>query len=131
MSHYTPINSPQSPMYQKAMDILKLSQNISIYLNNDLNELKIDGSEDQYIYFSGDIVQQSICLAPEIANAELEPFPDRRHKHITSLKKLTKKIYKNSYRLEESNSNGKDFLPLLRVELKKFKKLQKTWLMSL
>lgn len=131
MSSYTPVNLPQSPIYQKAMEILKLSQNISIYLNNDLNKLKKDGSEDQFIYFSGDIVQQSTCLAPEIANAELETFPNRRHKHIVSLKRLTKKIYKNSYRLEQSNSNGKDFLPLLRTELKKFKKLQKTWLMSL
>ncbi len=33
-------------------------------------------------------------------------------------------LYKNSYRLEHSNSDGKGFLPILRSELKKFKKLQ-------
>ncbi len=40
-------------------------------------------------------------------------------------------LYKNSCRLEHSNGNGKDFLPILRSELKKIKKLQRTWLLTL
>jgi len=131
MSYNSPVNLPESPIYKKALDIFKLSQNISIYLNNDLCELKPDGTENCMIYFSGDIVQQSISLVPQIVNAALEPYPEQRHKHIISLKRLIHKIYKNSYRLEATHSNGKDFLPLLRSELNKFKKLQKTWLMSL
>ena len=119
------------PIYQKALEIFALSQNISTYLNHDLSGLNPDGSENNNIYFSGDIVQQSISLAPEIANAELERFSEKKHKHIASLKRLTNMLYKNSYRLERSNSNGKDFLPILRSELKKFKKLQNTWMLTL
>ena len=119
------------PIYQKALEIFALSQNISTYLNHDLSDLNPDGSENNNIYFSGDIVQQSISLAPEIANAELERFSEKKHKHIASLKRLTNMLYKNSYRLERSNSNGKDFLPILRSELKKFKKLQNTWMLTL
>ncbi|MFI1743543.1 hypothetical protein [Thalassobellus sediminis] len=96
-----------------------------------MSELKEDGSEDTNIYFSGDIVQQSVSLAPEIENAELERFSERKHKHVASLKRLTNMLYKNSYRLERSNSNGKDFLPILRSELKKFKQLQRSWMMTL
>ena len=55
----------------------------------------------------------------------------KKYKHIASLKKLTNKLYKNSYRLERANSNGKDFLPILRSELKKFKQLQRSWLLTL
>jgi hypothetical protein len=33
--------------------------------------------------------------------------------------------------LEKSNSNGKDFLPILRQELKKFRKLQRHWMLTL
>ncbi|OEJ98894.1 hypothetical protein A8C32_06815 [Flavivirga aquatica] len=127
----TPLNLSDLPIYKKALEIFDLSQNISVYLNNDLSNLKPDGSEDNNIYFSGDIIQQSISLAPEILNAELERHSDRKHKHIASLKRLTNKLYRNSYRLERSNSNGKDFLPILRSELRKFKKLQRSWMLSL
>jgi hypothetical protein len=127
----TPLNLSELPIYQKAIDIFALSQNISAYLNQDLSDLKEDGSEDPHIYFSGDIVQQSVSLAPEILNAELQRYSERKHKHIASLKRLTNMLYKNSYRLEHSNSNGKDFLPILRSELRKFKKLQHTWMLTL
>ncbi len=131
MSPNTPLNLSELPIYKKAVEIFMLSQNISMYLNHDLSVLKNDGTEDSNIYFSGDIVQQSVSLAPEILNVELERYSERKYKHIASLKRLTNMLYKNSYRLERSNSNGKDFLPILRSELKKFKKLQRTWLLTL
>lgn len=131
MNHKTPLNLSELPIYQKALEIFALSQNISSYLKDDLSSLKSDGSEDNNIYFSGDIVQQSVSLAPEIANAELERYSDRKYRHVASLKRLTNRLYKNSYRLEKSNSNGKDFLPILRSELKKFKKLQNIWSLTL
>ena len=127
----TPSNLSELPVYQKALEIFALSQNISTYLNHDLSNLKLDGSEDNNIYFSGDIVQQSVSLVPEIVNAELERYSERKHKHIASIKRLTNLLYKNSYRLERSNSNGEDFLPVLRSELKKFKQLQRSWMLSL
>ncbi|WP_242087515.1 hypothetical protein [Aestuariivivens sediminis] len=127
----TPSNLSDLPIYRKAQEIFALSQNISVYLNHDLSHLKDDGTEDGNIYFSGDIVQQSVSLAPEIINAELERHSERKYKHIASLKRLTNLLYKNSYRLEKSNSNGKDFLPILRRELKKFKKLQRSWMLTL
>lgn len=131
MTTNTPLNLSELPIYQKALEIFALSQNISVYLNHDLSNLRSDGSEDNNIYFSGDIIQQSVSLAPEILNAELERHSERKYKHIDSLRKLTNMLYKNSYRLERSNSNGKDFLPILRSELKKFKKLQRKWMLTL
>ena len=119
------------PIYRAAMDIFVLSRSISTYLNQDLCILKPDGSEDNDIYFSGDIVQQSVSLVPEIMKAERERHSDKKYVHVASLKRLTNLLYKNSYRLEKSNSNGKDFLPILRRELKKFKRLQHTWSLTL
>ncbi|WP_042244564.1 hypothetical protein [Jejuia pallidilutea] len=129
--HNTPVNLSELPIYQKAIEIFALSQSISSYLNEDLSALNEDGSEDANIYFSGDIVQQSVSLAPEIENAERERFSERKYRHVASLKRLTNMLYKNCYRLEKSNSNGKDFLPILRRELKKFKKLQHNWMLTL
>lgn len=126
-----PSNPYFLPFYEKAVEIMTLSHRISNYLNQDLSALLQDGAEDNYIYFSGDIVQQSVSLAPEIVKAEQERHSDKKHKHIASLQRLTNLLNKNIKRLENCNSNGKDYLPLLNSELKKFKKLQRTWLLTL
>lgn len=119
------------PIYKKAMEIIILSRSISTYLNQDLCYLRPDGSEDSNIYFSGDIVQQSISLAPEIVNAERERYTDNKYKHVASVERLTNMLYQNCKRLERCNSNGKDYLPILRSELKKFRRLQHSWMLTL
>ncbi|GFZ87155.1 hypothetical protein GCM10011531_18000 [Aquaticitalea lipolytica] len=131
MYYNIPSHLSELPIYQKAMEIIILSRSISTYLNQDLAYLRPDGTEDDNIYFSGDIVQQSVNLAPEIVNAELERYSDKKHKHVETLERLTNMLYKNCKRLERSNSNGRDYLPILRSELKKFKKLQHSWMLTL
>lgn len=131
MSSHSIGNTSHSAIYIKALDIFSLSRNISNYLNNDLVHLQRNGLEDPNIYFSGDIVQQSVSLGPEILKAESQPFSEEKHKYAASVMRLSNLLYKNCERLERVNSNGKDFLPLLRKELKKFRKLQHTWRLTL
>ncbi|MCT4628874.1 hypothetical protein [Winogradskyella sp.] len=131
MNYNLPSHLSDLPVYKKAMDIIMLSRSISTYINQDLSYLNDDGSEDRHIYFSGDIVQQSTNLAPEIISAERERNSDKKHKHLESLDRLTSKLYSNCSRLERSKSNGKDYLPILKGELKTFKKLQRLWMLTL
>ncbi len=131
MIYSTPSHLSNSPIYTKALEIFSLKQKISYYLNYDLSNLKIDGTEDKHIYFSGDIVQQSELLGPEIIKAEIEPFSRNKYKHAHRVERLTKLLYKNCKRLEYCNSNGKDFIPILRKELRLFRKLQRNWMMTL
>ena len=126
-----PPHLPQLPIYRKALEIGSLSRSISTYLNYDLSSLEPNGKENKHIYFSGDIVQQSVSLAPEILKAEQESYPDRKYRHVTALKQLTNKLYKNCSRLERADSNGKDYLLMLRKELKAFRQLQRTWMLGL
>jgi hypothetical protein len=122
---------PQSAIYRKALDIFTISRHISTYLTHDLSNLHKNGKEDPNVYFSGDIVQQSVSLAPEILKAESQSFSEDKHKYAASVMRLSNLLYKNCERLQHVNSNGKDFLPLLRKELKKFRKLQQTWQLTL
>ena len=131
MSAQIPSHLSDLPIYKQAVQIFTLSRSISSYLNQDLAYLYEDGKEDHNIYFSGDIVQQSESLAPEIINAELQRHSDKKYKHIASVRRLTNRLYRNCKRLETCNSNGKDYLPLLRRELKKFRQLQSTWMLTL
>tara|TARA_R110002124_G_scaffold287089_1_gene470240 strand:- start:16924 stop:17319 length:396 start_codon:yes stop_codon:yes gene_type:complete len=126
-----PNKFPQTPIYQKAIDIFTLSRSISSYLIHDIAHLNNKGQENPDIYFTGDIVQQSVSLAPEILKAENEPFSEEKHKYVASVTRLTNLLYKNCERLEQINSNGKDFLPILRKEIKKFRKLQHNWMLTL
>jgi len=130
MSHTTPSHLLDLPIYNKALEIFSLSRKISNYICFDLMPLQPDGSEDEDIYFSGDIVQQSESLLPEIIKAETEES-EKKYKHALTVKRLTNLLYKNCNRLEHCNSNGKDFLPILRKELKKFRQLQRNWMMTL
>jgi len=120
-----------SPIHKKALEIFDISRNISKYMMSDLAPLQKNGNEDPNIYFTGDIIQQSVSLAPEILKAESKIFSEEKHKHTTSITNLANGLYKNSLRLEDVNSNGSDFLYLLRKEIKKFKDLQRKWMLTL
>ena len=117
--------------YKKAVEIGSLSKMISDYLKADLAILKSNGHEDTNIYFSGDIRRQSDSLAPEIMKASQEPFSEQKQKHAETLKWLTKGLFINCRRLGKCNSDGREFMSILNRELQKFKKLQKTWMLTI
>ena len=122
---------PKSPFYKKAQEIFTLSRGIASYLIEDITFRDPHNHEDPTLYLTGDIVQQSVALGPEILKAEQHLFQQDKHKHIASVERLSKLLYVNCKRLEKTHSNGKDFLPILRKELKKFRKLQHTWSLTL
>lgn len=117
--------------YNKAQEICTLSKAISEYLSKDLSSLTSSGSENPFIYFSGDIVQQSVCLSEEIVKAERSTRSEKRHLHIQTLRWLTYRLIQNCKRLEHCHSDGRDFMPILKKELRKFKSLQGRWAMML
>jgi len=131
MRHKRPSELGNLPVYRKALDILILSQNISFCLSEDLSSLNSDGKEDPCIYVSGDIVQHSTHLAPHILKVELEQHEDKKYKHLENLDRLTSKLYSSCRRLERSKSKNRDYLPLLRKEIKKFRALKRHWMLSL
>jgi hypothetical protein len=122
---------PKSPFYIKAQEIFTLSRGIASYVIEDITFRDPHNHEDPTLYLTGDIIQQSVSLGPEILKAEQQLFQEEKYKHIASVERLSKLLYVNCKRLEKIHSNGKDFLPILRKELKKFKSLQNTWMLTL
>jgi len=118
-------------LYNQALEILNLSRSISGCLAYDFNELDDNGNEREAIYFTGDIVMHSDALATRIIAAENEHFQDDRIRQALSLENVTYKLIKTCERLERVESNGRDFLLLLRKELKKFNRLQEKWVLTL
>ena len=120
-----------SAVFEKAKDIFTLSQGLSEYVRGELAALKKDGNENQELYITGDIIQQSTLLLPEIINAEQKEYSSDRAKHIASVKHLTSRIYKTCERLETSLTTGKDFVWMIRKDIRKFQKLQIHWRLTL
>ncbi|WP_031425843.1 hypothetical protein [Flavimarina sp. Hel_I_48] len=118
-------------LYNQALEILKLSRSISGFLAYDLSELDEKGNEQEAIYFTGDMVMHSDALAPSIIAAENELFQDDRMRHAVSVEHVTQKLLNTCERLERAESNGREFLSLLRKELKKFNRLQQKWVLTL
>lgn len=124
-------DQPRAALYRKAREIMKISRYISDYLSPDLASLNEYGREDNNIYFTGDIIRYSSSLIPNIIKAENEFFQETRSQYVTSVSKLTDRLFKNCEYLEYANSNGTEFLQVLRRELLKFRKLQRIWRLTL
>ena len=118
-------------LYPLALEIRKLSEHVSFYIREDLNTLDSNGKENDFIYCSGDIVQNSDSLIPEIIQAESVHSSDEKLKHAEAVKKFSSKLYSNCKQLESSNSRGIEFIKLLRFELKKFHKNINNWSLTL
>lgn len=118
-------------LYSKARDIMQLSRHISDYILPDIAVLNDHGHEDKSVYFTGDIIRYSNSLIPNIVKAENEFFQDARSQYVSAITNLTERLYKNCERLENANSNGKEFVRILRKEIHKFKKLQRVWKLTL
>lgn len=119
------------PLYYKALEILTLSRHMSYLFCEDLIGSESYGPEDEKIYFTGDIVQQSYNLAPEILRAENQPYAEDKRRYAQRVKQLTKKLLYTCDRLENSPIQSKEFLPLFRQEVRQFRKLQRTWTLML
>ncbi|AVR45686.1 hypothetical protein C7S20_10700 [Christiangramia fulva] len=121
----------RSAFYFKAQEIRQLSRRISEYLIPDLSGLSENGSENKYIYYTGDIIRHTESLLSNISKAEDESIEESKMKYVSSVNSLTDRLYKNCENLEKVNSNGRDFLRILRHELNKFRKLHRVWKLSL
>lgn len=118
-------------LYPLALEIRKLSEHVSFYIREDLNTLDSNDRENDFIYCSGDIVQNSDSLIPEIIQAESVHSTDEKLKHAEAVKKFSSKLYSNCKQLENSNSKGLEFIKLLRSELKNFHKNINIWSLTL
>lgn len=131
MNYNIHLKLPHSPLYKKALEIFTLSKSLSQFLVHDMAVLNEKGEEHPEIYYTGDIVQKSSSIIPEIINAEQKHYSEEKHKHAASVAHLSILLYKNCERLEQSVPNGKEFIRMLRKELKGFRKMQRQWHLSL
>lgn len=117
MKYSNQVNLNQLVIYQKAIDIFKLSRHVVSYVSNNKDVLTLSSSNNQIDQYANNIVMDALGLAPKIAEAESQKNPRTKLRYAKSIELFIDRIYHNSKMLENTRTQGKDFLKLLRKEL--------------
>ncbi|TRZ43738.1 hypothetical protein [Robertkochia solimangrovi] len=120
-------DTTQSPVYQKAIEIFKLSRQVVNYISGDKNILQLHKSENPSDLHSDHLVMASLGLAPKIAMAESSPDLTIRLNSVRAIRNATINLLQHCDHLENRSHNGKEFIRLLRFEIKKFRRMQRQW----
>ncbi|EIJ39440.1 hypothetical protein JoomaDRAFT_2461 [Galbibacter orientalis DSM 19592] len=129
--NYRRRNVTKLPVYRKALYIFKLSRQIVEYLRGDKSVIELHNSKIASDQFSDKLVMTSLGLAPKIAMAEATPDPTIKLASISSIQKNTAALLHYCESLELTHGQGKEFLHLLRKEVKKFGHLQNKWALGI
>lgn len=120
-----------SPIYKKALDIFKLSRHVATYITDDKDIISMYRSGNKSDIYADNLVMNAFRLVPKIVEAETEVSPQKKLNYAKSLHYFIDKIYNDCVKLENVVSHGKDFLKMLRVELKSMRKIHSRYLNSL
>jgi len=120
-----------SLIYQKSLDIFKLSRSVAAYITDDKDLISMYRSGNRTDNYADNLVLNAFRLVPKIAETESQENKSAKLKYAKSLRYYIDVIYKNCIQLENTKIQGKDFVRLLRNELKKFRKIHKNYVNSL
>lgn len=109
------------PIYSKSLEILEIADNITLFINESI-EQQLDNSEllvaKAYI---DDIVSNAYKIPAKIAGAEAVDLFDIKMENATSIRKAARTIMTNCTGLKMFDIKGFDYLDLLRVEIESFR----------
>lgn len=127
-SHQNNLN--QLVIYQKSMDIFKLSRHIASYISYDKDILSMHKSLKQADKYASNLVMDALGLVPKIAETENQKNPKLKLKYAKSIRYFIDQLYYDCKQLEHTKIQGKDFLKLLRKELKKLRVIHRHYVNS-
>ena len=118
-------------VYKKAIEIFALTRSIASYVTNDKDVLSIHKSNTEIDKYTDSIIMNSLALAPKIAEIETEKSTPIKLRLAKSFESIVMNIDRDCTSLEETKIHGKDYLKLLKVEVKKLKLLYKNYINSI
>ncbi len=131
MYHTHEQNLNKLVIYQKSIDIFKLSRRIAAYITNDKDILSMYRSSKKADKYANNLVMGALGLVPKIAETESQKNPKQKLRYAKSLRYFIDRIYKDCIKLENTKILGKDFVRLLRKELKALRKIHRSYVNSI
>jgi len=124
-------NINQLVIYKKSIDIFKLSRHVASYVTDDKDMFSMYRSGKISDNYADNLVMNAFRLVPKIVEVETQNSKRLKLKLAKSLRFFIERIYHDCMKLESSKIQGKDFVQLLRKELKNLRKIHKIYVNSL
>ena len=131
MSRISPHKANQTPVYQKALEIFKLSRAMAIHFTQDKNVMEMQFSACIKDKYAGDLVNQSLQLAPGIASVVTAKNYSARLERVRNIRKASKSLKLICKNLEFSGIRESEFLALLKKEIHLFDNMINAWIQQL
>jgi len=119
------------PVYRKALDLCFISREIVSYVTNNKDLLSLYKSNRHRDIIADSLLTDVILIPQKIELAERSESLTIRTSTIQHINIMTKNILSYCKGLEKDGLQEKEYLNLLREEIKIFKKSYKIWKRSL
>jgi len=115
------------PIYRKSLDLLEMSREIASYVSYNKDLLKLYQSNSHRDHIADSLLTDSILIPQQIAAAERSKSYDARMQSATFIDIIIRNISSYCTGLEKDGVKEKEYLNLLRNEIKSFRRMYKVW----
>jgi len=124
-------NLSSIPIYRKSLDLLQMSREIASYLSYNKDLLKLYQSNSHRDIMVDSLLTDSILIPQQIEAAERSECYAARMRSATFINVIIRNINSYCTGLEKDGVKEKEYLNLLRSEIKSFRRLYKVWRRSI
>ena len=115
------------PVYRKALELCHMSREIASYVSFNKNLRLLSRSNSHRDHIADSLLTDAILIPQKIALAENTSCPDERMKIATYINIMLRNMNSYCLGLEKDGVKEKEYLNLLRQEVKSFRKSFKLW----
>lgn len=119
------------PVYQKAMQLCLMSREIASYVTYNKDLLQLYQSNSHRDIMADALLTDAILIPQQIARAEKSTSLAVRLKSASFINTMTRNILSYLNGLEKDGVKEKEYLNLLRLEIRSFRRAFKKWRKSL
>lgn len=119
------------PVYQKALDLCFISRELADYVSYNKDLLKLYQSNSLRDIIADALLTDAILIPQQIAQAQTSKSLTVRMKSVSFVNIMCRNILSYCNGLEHDGVKEKEYLNLLRQEIKSFRKAFKIWRKSI
>ena len=119
------------PVYKKALDLCTISREIASFVSYNKDLLKLYQSNSLRDHIADSLLTDAILIPQQIAQAETSDSQAVRMKSARFINIMIRNILSYCNGLEKDGVKEKEYLNLLRKEIRSFRKTFRVWRKSL
>lgn len=119
------------PVYKKALELSEISRHIVSYVSFNKDLLKLYQSNSLRDIIAGSLLTDTTLISKKIAQAEYSECYAERIKTVSFINIMIRNLNSYCTGLERDGVKEKEYLQLLRQEIRSFRKTFKKWRGSL